>query len=150
MTSALELYLSTVKNKVVEEFDFTNKKVKYTENLKGWSISSFTPEEQVRSYLLSKLVNELDYEIGKIEIETEYPVGRKKAKERPRVDVIVRDNEGKAFLFIEVKEPDQFEKEKEEAIENQLFNLAPSEDAKTGVKYLAYYTYEITGETYKR
>ena len=149
MTSALELYLSTVKNKVVEEFDFANKKVKYTKNLKGRSISSFTPEEQVRSYLLSKLVNELDYEIGKIEIETEYPVGRKKDKERPRVDVIVRDNEGKAFLLIEVKEPDQFEKEKEEAIENQLFNLAPNEDAKTGVKYLAYYTYEITGETIK-
>ena len=35
MTSALELYLSTVKNKVVEEFDFANKKVKYTKNLKN-------------------------------------------------------------------------------------------------------------------
>ena len=149
MENALEKYLSSVKNKVVEEFDIDNKKVKYTEKLKGWNISSFKLEEQVRAFLLTKLVNELEYDIEKIEIETEYPAGKKKKKERPRVDIVVRDEEGKAFLFIEVKEPNQFEREKEEAIENQLFNLAPSEDAKTGVKYLVYYTYEISGEKIK-
>lgn len=80
MENALEKYLSSVKNKVVEEFDIDNKKVKYTEKLKGWNISSFKLEEQVRAFLLTKLVNELEYDIEKIEIETEYPAGKKRKK----------------------------------------------------------------------
>ncbi|HGZ2470564.1 N-6 DNA methylase [Enterococcus faecalis] len=145
----LEKYLNNAKKKVVESFDIKKKEVKYSEKLKGWSIAKYTSEEQTRSFLLTKLVNELGYDLDKIEIETEYPVGRKKNKERPRIDVIVRDDKGNAFMFIEIKEPQRYEKEKDEAIENQLFNLAPSEDAKTHVKYLVYYSYEITDNEIK-
>ncbi|MBX8935418.1 N-6 DNA methylase [Enterococcus gilvus] len=148
-TKKLQKYLNAAKEKVIEDVDFEKKTIKYSKKLKGWGVTRYSSEEQTRSFLLTKLVNELGYDIDKLEIETEYPIGRKKNKERPRVDVIVRDNDGKAFMFVEIKEPKEYEKEKDEAIENQLFNLAPSEDAKTGVKYLVYYTYEATETSIK-
>ena len=53
-------------------------------------------------FLLTKLVNELGYAPEKIEIEHEYTAGRPHTI-TSRIDVIVRDANGDAFLFIEVK-----------------------------------------------
>ena len=79
-------------------------------------------EELVRGYLITKLVNELGYKEGNIELEKEYDIGRPKVN-KPRIDVVVRDEKGNAFLYIELKSPQDYEKDKDEVIEKQLFNL---------------------------
>ena len=100
-------------------------------------------EEIVRAYILAKLVNELGYDPKNIEIEKEYDIGRPKVN-KPRIDMIVRDNDGNAFLYIELKSPQDYEKDKDETIEKQLFNLASQEQGQgKKVKYLVLYTVEI-------
>ncbi|MBU1290047.1 type I restriction enzyme HsdR N-terminal domain-containing protein, partial [Patescibacteria group bacterium] len=100
-------------------------------------------EEIVRAYILAKLVNELGYNPKNIEIEKEYDIGRPKVN-KPRIDIIVRDNDGNAFLYIELKSPQDYEKDKDETIEKQLFNLASQEQGQgKKVKYLVLYTVEI-------
>lgn len=143
----LEKYINNSKIKVVEKFDLDKREIEYTSKLKGRNIKVLTPEEKTRAFLLTKLANELGYNVDNIEIETEYPIGRKNSSNR--IDLIIRDDQGKAFLFVEIKEPNEFERLQEESIEKQLFNLAPIENAKTGVKYIAYYTYELTDTTIK-
>jgi type I restriction enzyme M protein len=95
-------------------------------------------EEIVRAYLINNLINKLDYQPNKIEIETRYEIGRPKVA-KAEIDVIVRDKNGNAFFFIECKAPDKFISDKK-YIEGQLFKLAPNEK---GVKYLVYYTIDV-------
>jgi len=124
--TVIEKYLKQQKTKVVETYDFKNKKVKYSEKIKGWKIDKFRGNEEiVRAYILAKLVNELGYKPENIEIEKEYDIGRPKVN-KPRIDVIVRDSKGDAFLYIELKSLEDYEKDKDEIIEKQLFNLACS------------------------
>ena len=126
--TVIEKYLNTQKNKVVETYDFENKKVKYSAKIKGWEIDKFKGNEEiVRAYLLAKLVNELGYKPENIEIEKEYDIGRPKVN-KPRIDIIVRDSKGDAFLYIELKSPEDYEKDKDEIIEKQLFNLRRKKD----------------------
>lgn len=101
-------------------------------------------EEIVRAFLIDRLVNELDYKAENIEIEKEYSVKAGHGKLSPRIDIIVKDDKGNPFFFIEAKAPDKFEKDKEE-IEGQLFALVAAEekDYKTKVKYLVYYTADL-------
>ncbi len=143
-------YLDRQKIKVVELFDFENKKVKYSERIKGWKIDKFRGDEEVvRAYILAKLVNELGYNLENIELEKNYDIGRPKVN-KPRIDVIVRDDEGNAFLYIELKSPDDYEKDKDEIIEKQLFNLAAQERGQgKGVKYLVLYSVELVGKEIK-
>jgi type I restriction enzyme M protein len=115
------------KAKVVEIYDFEKAKVKYSEEIKSHRvIDKFGSEEMVRAYILAKLVNELDYEPKNIELEKEYLIGTPKTT-RPRIDVIVRNNNGDAYLYIELKSPEEYEKNKEETIKNQPFSLASQE-----------------------
>lgn len=117
--------------------------VQYSEKIKQNRIlKSLTGDEEVvRAFLLDRLVNELDYKPENIEIEKEYSVKAGHGKLTPRIDIIVKDDKGNPFFFIETKAPNKFDKDKEE-IEGQLFSLAQSEekDYKTKVKYLVYYT----------
>lgn len=101
-------------------------------------------EEVVRAFLVDRLVNELDYKAENIEIEKEYSVKAGHAKLAPRIDIIVKDDQGDPFFFIETKAPDTFEKDKD-VIEGQLFSLAHAEEKahKNKVKYLVYYTADI-------
>lgn len=142
--TVIEKYLKQQKTKVVETYDFENKKVKYSEKIKGWKIDKFKGNEEiVRAYILAKLVNELGYKPENIEIEKEYDVGRPKVN-KPRIDLIVRDSKGNAFLYIELKSPEDYEKDKDEIIEKQLFNLASQEKGQgINVKYLVLYSFEI-------
>lgn len=143
-------YLDKQKIKVVEEYNFVNKKIKYSKKISGWKIDKFRGDEEiVRAYILSKLVNELSYNIGNIEIEKQYDIGRPKVN-KPRIDIIVRDEEKNAFLYIELKSPEEYEKDKDEIIEKQLFNLASQEKGQGHkVKYLVLYTFEITNNIIK-
>ena len=120
-------YLDNQKQRVVELYDFDKRKVKYSEKIKGWKIDKFRGDEEiVRAFILSKLVNELGYKQENIEIEKQYDIGRPKVN-KPRIDVIVREDDGNAFLYIELKSPQDYEKDKDEVIEKQLFNLASQE-----------------------
>lgn len=123
--------------------------VQYSEKIKqNRVLKSLTGDEEVvRAFLLDRLVNELDYKPENIEIEKEYSVKAGHGKLTPRIDIIVKDDKGNPFFFIEAKAPDKFEKDKEE-IEGQLFSLAQSEekDYKTKVKYLVYYTTDLQDE----
>lgn len=144
-TKLIKQYLEKQKIKVVENYDFENKKVKYSEKIKGWKIDKFRGDEEiVRAYILAKLVNELGYKPENIEIEKEYTgIGRSPSK-NPRIDIIVRNSKGDAFLYIELKSPEDYEKDKDEIIEKQLFNLASQEKGQgKNVKYLVLYSLEI-------
>jgi len=53
-------------------------------------------------------------------------------------------------LYIELKNPDEYEKDKDEVIEKQLFNLASLEKGQgKNVAYLVLYTFEIIGKEIK-
>ncbi len=146
----IEDYLNKVSKKVV---DFSHKegKIKYDRSIKSSrEIKRVSGDEElVRGYLLTKLVNELGYKEENIEIEKEYDVGRPKVN-KPRIDIIVRDDKGNAFLYIELKSPQDYEKDKDEVIEKQLFNLASQEQGQgKQVKYLVLYTVEVVNNKVK-
>src|SRR5438132_8689196 len=110
MNMLIKKYLDKQKTKVVEIYDFENQKVKYSEKIKSHrKIDKFGSEEIVRAYILAKLVNQLGYKPENIEIEKDYDVGRPK-KTKPRIDIIVRDNSGNAFLYVELKSAKEYEK----------------------------------------
>ncbi|MBU1499279.1 type I restriction enzyme HsdR N-terminal domain-containing protein, partial [Patescibacteria group bacterium] len=97
--------------KKVAKFLLREKKAEYGTNIKKHrDIKSISGnEELVRGYLITKLVNELGYTEENIELEKEYDIGRPKVN-KPRIDVIVRDDNGDAFLYIELKSPQDYEK----------------------------------------
>ncbi|WP_082081613.1 type I restriction enzyme HsdR N-terminal domain-containing protein [Methylocucumis oryzae] len=120
--------------------------VTYSEKIKhNRALKSLTGDEEVaRAFLIDRLVNELHYKPENLETEKEYTIKGGHSKISPRVDVLVKDEEGNPFFFIEVKAPNKFEADKSE-IEGQLFALAQTEerDFKTKVRYLVYYTAEM-------
>lgn len=139
----IKKYIQDCNVKIVEKFE--NDDIKYSDKIiQHRIINKITGDEEVvRAYLLSKLVNELGYKLEKIEIEKEYDIGRPKVN-KPRIDIIVRDRNGDAFLYIEVKSPDEYEKNQDEIIEKQLFNLASQEKGQgKKVKYLVLYAFDI-------
>ena len=149
--TVIEKYLNQQKVKVVEKFDFAKSTISYTKEIKqARDIKKITGDEEVvRAYVLTKLVNILGYKPENIEIEKEYDIGRPKVN-KPRIDVVVRDNNGDAFLYIELKSPEDYEKDKDEVIEKQLFNLASQEKGHgIGVKYLVLYSFDIVNDEIK-
>lgn len=150
----MDLVTSYIKNqriKVVQEFNLMESRVRYSPDIKqNREIRKLSGDEEiVRAFLLSRLVNDLGYSADSIEIEKEYDIGRPKVN-KPRIDVIVRDSTGNAFLYIELKSPRDYEKDKDEIIEKQLFNLASQEKGQgKKVKYLVLYTYDIADDEIK-
>jgi type I restriction enzyme M protein len=107
-------------------------------------IKRLTDEEYVRAYLIVRLVKQLRYPAGGIELEKKYTIGRPTGKSA-QLDVRVLDTrrETKTFLLIEAKSPDEFGSYGA-LIEDQLF--APGNmEARAGVRYLAWYTVEFLG-----
>ncbi|MFH1712880.1 MAG: N-6 DNA methylase [Candidatus Jacksonbacteria bacterium] len=145
----IQNYIDSAKNKVISQV--SDKKIKYGGAIKKYrDIKSIAGDEElVRGYLITKLVNELGYKEENIELEKEYDIGRPKVN-KPRIDIIVRDDKGDAFLYIELKSPQDYEKDKDEVIEKQLFNLASQEQGQgKNVKYLVLYTVEVVGKEIK-
>lgn len=144
----IEQNLQKQKNSVAK-INIDKATVQYSEKIKlNRVLKSLTGDEEiVRAFLIDRLVNELDYKPENIEIEKEYSVKAGHGKLSPRIDILVKDEKGNPFFFIEAKAPDKYEKDKEE-IEGQLFSLAQAEekDFKTKVKYLVYYTADLQEE----
>lgn len=113
--------------KVVEQFDPSRRIIKYSEKIKGKKNETNGDEEITRACLLSKLANQYGYDLDRIEIEHNYTLGAPKTKPKS-IDMVVRDNEGDAFLFIELKSPKAFkEGDQDKTIREQLFKLAALE-----------------------
>jgi type I restriction enzyme M protein len=149
--TVIEKYLNQQKKKAVEKFDFGKSTISYTKKIKQTrEVRKITGDEEVvRAYILTKLINELGYNPENIEIEKEYDIGRPKVN-KPRIDVVVRDGKGDAFLYMELKSPEDYEKDKDEVIEKQLFNLASQEKGHgIAVKYLVLYSFDIINDEIK-
>ena len=127
--------------KVVTKLDLDREKLEYDRIVQCQKRTDAKPEELCRAFLLTKLVNELGYAPERIEIEHEYTAGRPHTI-TSRIDVIVRDANGDAFLFIEVKNQEEYATiDKDSVIEEQLFKLAGMERTEGhDVKYLVLYT----------
>jgi len=138
----IQKILNKQKNKVAQ-INLEKETVSYSEKIKSnRTLKVLTGDEEVvRAFLINRLVNELDYQPQNIETEKEYTIKGGHSKIKPRIDVIVKDEKGNPFFFIEAKAPSKYESDKSE-IEGQLFALAQAEekDYKTKVKYLVYYT----------
>ena len=134
----------------VENIDLDNDKVKYSSKITSPRNLEVLPggEEVVRAIILTKLANEYGYPLERIELEKTYDMGRPKVI-LPRIDVIVKDENDNAFLFIELKSPDKFEEDQDGIIEKQLFNLAGAELAKGHtIKYLVLLTCDLNGDDF--
>jgi type I restriction enzyme M protein len=140
-------YIAGQAAKVVTKFDLAKRKVGYAD-IKQWrTINDINgDEEAVRSFVLTRLVNELGYAPSRIEIEREYTAGRPHTV-TSRIDVIVRDAGCNAFLFIELKSPSDYATiDKDAVIGEQLYKLAGMERTEgNSVKYLVLYTVSDSG-----
>lgn len=135
-------YINSRPIKAVEVFNEFEKKIQYSSQITSdRKIDEITGDEElVRAIILTKLVNDYGYSLGNIHLEKTYEMGRPKVN-TPRIDVIVKDKDGNAFMFIELKSPDKFEEDQDNIIEKQLFNLAGAEIAQGHkVKYLVLLT----------
>ena len=158
MTEEIVKKLQKQSNQIVT-IDLDNSKIKYSDKITKPKIEKLrvnenkTSEEIIRAYLVDKLVNELGYNEESIELEKFYTrdsIGREKQKNRDdsaRIDIIVKDKNNNPFLYIELKAPEEFEKG-ESDIKGQLFELSDLEEKqhKTKVKYLMYYSLDISDE----
>ncbi len=121
------------------KIDLERNEVKYSDLIKQHrKIRELSKEEIVRAYLVVKLITQLGYAPECIELEKEQIIGRKKKRNPARIDVLVKrpDNSYETFMIIEVKAPDEYDKEFDE-IRTQLFQVARLEK---GTQYLIYYT----------
>ena len=138
----IEKYITGFDSKVVSVLDLEKCKIEYSGIKAGRDIRDITGDEEMsRAFLLTRLVNELGYPADRIEIETEYTAGRPHTI-TSRIDVVVRDSKGDAFLFIECKSPDAYSSEdKDQLIKEQLYKVAGMEKNEGHkVKYLVLYT----------
>jgi type I restriction enzyme M protein len=109
-------------------------------------ISELSKEEVVRAFLVVKLYTNFGYSKEQsIELEKRYTIGRP-LKKGAKIDVFVNKN-GNPFMMFEVKEPEKYWGEMDDAIKEQLFKVAPGIDAgKNTLKYLIYYTSYVSDE----
>lgn len=139
-TSLIKKYIDAQPQKVVN-VNWANNTLSYIGIKECQKRTKADPEELVRAYLITKLVNECGYLPERIEIEHEYSAGRPHTI-TSRIDIIVRDSKGDAFLFIEAKNPEEYAIiDKDKTIEDQLFKLAAMERGNGhNVKYLVLYS----------
>jgi type I restriction enzyme M protein len=126
-------------NEEIVKINIDQMEIKYNDKIKQHrQIRELTKEEIVRAYLVLKLTKTLKYPIDCIELEKTHTIGRREKKTRARIDVLVKkpDNTYSTFMIIEVKAPDEYDREMEE-IKTQLFQVAKLEK---GTQYLIYYT----------
>lgn len=145
-SSLIKQYIDDQPIKVVTKFDLSTGKLAYDKIVQCQKRTDAKPEELCRAYLLTKLVNELGYDPDKIEIEHEYTAGRPHTN-TSRIDIIVRDANSDAFLFIEVKAPEEYHTiDRDNTIEEQLYKVSFMEKAEGHkVKYLVLYTTSEAG-----
>lgn len=135
------------KGKIVK-IDLSKNTIEYNEEIIKLhrEIIDLTNEEIVRAYLVLKLIKKLGYSKKHcIELEREYTMGRDPSK-GARIDIFLT-KDGKPFAMFELKSPEEYEIEMDNAIKNQLFEVAEKADARHHtLKYLIYYTAYISDD----
>lgn len=128
-------------NPAITSYDFSKDEIHYGTRRDSRAISKLPgDEEYVRAYVVTKLVNELGYNMNDIAFEEEYSIGRPSTK-KARIDIIVyKPHSNDIFMFIELKAPDKYKAEKAKAIEHQLYALAAQEINRNSnnIDYLVY------------
>ena len=138
----IKKYIDNQPQKIVTKMDLDKNKIEYQGIRQGQIVNEIKGyEEMSRSFILTRLVNELGYSPDRIEIEHEYTAGRPHTN-TSRIDIVVRDAEGNAFLFIECKSPDAYASDdRDQIIEEQLYKVAGMERTEgNSVRYLVLYT----------
>jgi len=147
----IEELLMSETNKIVS-INLEKESVGYSDHIKKHEDPTVIvgDEEVVRAYMVNRLVNQLDYRPENLEIEKRYQIslGRNTRDHKAENDVIVRDHQGNAFYLIETKSPKEFESGKKTII-GQLFGIAREEARKCNVKYLCYYSLDISDDNLK-
>jgi type I restriction enzyme M protein len=127
-------------------FDEQNKKIDFLDCIKQHQKQKFEDEAYIRIYLVLRLIKELGYLCKVIELEKKYSIGHPSKKEA-RLDILVKDTKNNPFMLLECKTPEDFLKEKDDAIKNQLFAIAKQEiKGKIKPRYLVYFTIKIENE----
>ena len=142
----IKTYIDSQAVKVVAKLELDKSKVAYDGIIQRRTINDCSgDEEMTRAFILTRLVNELGYPAERIEIKRKYTAGRPHTN-TSRIDIIVRDAKGDAFLFIEVKSPEDYRViDKDKTIEEQLYKVSFMENAENHkVKYLVLYTISQT------
>lgn len=142
----IEHKILTTKNHPIKKVSLQDQKIMYENIVLHKKVNEFKQEEIVRANLIHKLTVELKYEPKFIELEKEYTykvMGRNNKSKNATgyIDLILKDEKGDPYIFVEIKEPAKYEEDQKD-IEGQLFNLAEEEQKKygTSVKYLVYYS----------
>lgn len=131
------------KSEILTIFDEKNKKIDFSNCIKQHQKQKFEDEAYIRTYLVLKLIKALGYPCEVVELEKKYSIGHPSKKEA-RLDILVKTKKGHPFMLLECKTPDNFVKEKDDAIENQLFAIAKQEiKGNIKPKYLVLYTIDI-------
>lgn len=131
------------KSEILTIFDEKNKKIDFSNCIKQHQKQKFEDEAYIRTYLVLKLIKALGYPCEVVELEKKYSIGHPSKKEA-RLDILVKTKKGHPFMLLECKTPDNFVKEKDNAIENQLFAIAKQEiKGNIKPKYLVLYTIDI-------
>lgn len=139
-------YIDSQAVKVVTKLELDKNKIAYDGIIQRRAINDCSGDEEItRAFIMTRLVNELGYPAERIEIEREYTAGRPHTN-TSRIDIIVRDAKGDAFLFIEIKSPEDYRAiDKDKTIEEQLYKVSFMENAENHkVKYLVLYTISET------
>lgn len=129
--------------RVTPNADFSGGSIAFSSEMTQHRVETvLTAEKYVEAFLVVKLADEGRYAPSSFELQKEYPAGHPKT-DRPRIDVIVNEYRDHAFvrtyLFIEAKDPEKFDQERESAIQQQLYPLADHERPRD-LRYLAYFT----------
>jgi type I restriction enzyme M protein len=117
--------LNSHKN-ILTVFDEKNKKIDFLDCIKQHKKQKFEDEAYIRIYIVLRLIRELGYPCEVIELEKNYSIGHPSKKEA-RLDILVKDKKKNPFILLECKTPEDFPKEKDDAIKNQLFAIAKQE-----------------------
>ena len=139
----IEFFINTSNVKAVEKFDIEKKVIKYSNKIKSSrDITTISGDEEIaRAYLITELANIYGYKMENMELETVYTAGRPHTN-TSRIDLIVRDNNGDAFLFVEIKSPEAFKTDDiDQDIEEQLYKVSGMENVEGhNTKYLILYS----------
>lgn len=139
----IEFIINSSNIKAVEKFDIEKRIIKYSNKIKSSrDITTISGDEEIaRAYLITELTNLYGYKMENIELETVYTAGRPHTN-TSRIDLIVRDNNNDAFLFVEIKSPEAFATDDiDQDIEEQLYKVSGMEKVEGhDTKYLVLYS----------
>lgn len=139
----IEFIINSSNIKAVEKYDIEKRIIKYSNKIKSSrDITTISGDEEIaRAYLITELTNLYGYKMENIELETVYTAGRPHTN-TSRIDLIVRDNNNDAFLFVEIKSPEAFATDDiDQDIEEQLYKVSGMEKVEGhDTKYLVLYS----------